>query len=121
MGEVLLHPMCKQMAAEVRTALVHKLLGALDLAISAIEGSAAVVCSADLDDIARICRATRNHLSTPDQKSFHASPACLDVLMALMQQVQALLVVLQKYLVDKNALIRSTITTTLSEIESGST
>ncbi|HLJ19688.1 MAG TPA: hypothetical protein VKU84_05795 [Stellaceae bacterium] len=107
MGEVLLHPLCKQTAAEMRTALVHKLLGALDEAISAIEDSAPLACSPAIGGAASICRATRNHLSTSYQKNFYASPAYLDLLIAFMQQVEALLVMLRKYLLDRNALIRS--------------
>ena len=105
MGEVLLHPACKQMTTEMRLALVDKLLSALDAAIAAIEGSAPFAGSAELNTLARMCRTTRDDLS--DRKYFRASPACLDLLMTFMRQVYGFLELLQKHLSDRNALIRS--------------
>jgi len=121
MGEVLLHPLCKQTAAEMRAALVHKLLGALDEAISAIEDSAPFACSPGLDGAASICRATRNDLGASYRKNCHVSPAYLDLLTTFMHQVEALLVMLRRYLLDRNALIRSIAGTTPSDAMQGIT
>jgi len=100
MGELLFHPAFKSTVDETRSLLVDEMLDALGRAIAAIEKSAVATCSPDLKAAARICRATRESLAVVDRKTFDSSPAGLDLLMKLMQEVRTLLLQVRESLLN---------------------
>jgi hypothetical protein len=103
MGELLFHPAFRPAITEAQLPCVGELLDAMDRAIAAIEKSAVVACSPNLEAAARVCRATRESLAAVDQRIFASSPAGLDLLMTFMQEVRALLLLVRDSLLNGKA------------------